>query len=221
MLIVNKYCAIFTTSITRTLGKVPKEDKWYEVYGQLYDGLTSSTSRFLVRDNLVPGFFRVWWWRFNSVSTPLLFFRWPIVLSPLYTTKCSFFDSFLVLSDNSYAVYWNSSFGGQSDSDWLNGYYIMAGNSEEMELKDSAAPGSPQQNYDSLKELNANNGKHNNFLLLSLNVIRLLRRIKSFAANNCFGKCLRYTYRQKQTYKNLNWNKCLPYYSITINDNNY
>ena len=39
----------------------------------------------------------------------------------------------------------------------------MAGNSEEMELKDSAAPGSPQQNYDSLKELNANNGKHNNF----------------------------------------------------------
>lgn len=46
-----------------------------------------------------------------------------------------------------------------------NGYYIMAGNSEEMELKDSAAPGSPQQNYDSLKELNANNGKHNNFLL--------------------------------------------------------
>ncbi|CAH3025025.1 unnamed protein product [Porites evermanni] len=33
----------------------------------------------------------------------------------------------------------------------------MAGNSEEMELKDSAAPGSPQQNYDSLKELNANN----------------------------------------------------------------
>lgn len=40
----------------------------------------------------------------------------------------------------------------------------MAGNSEEMELKDSAAPGSLQQSYDSLKELNANNGKHNNFL---------------------------------------------------------
>ena len=116
MLIVNKHCAIFTTSIIkRTLGKVPKEDKCYEVYGQLYEGLTSSTSRFLVRDSLVPGFSRVWWWRFNSVSTPLLFFRWPIVLSPLYTTKCSFFDSFLVLSDNSYAVYWNSSFGGQSD----------------------------------------------------------------------------------------------------------
>lgn len=42
---------------------------------------------------------------------------------------------------------------------------IMAANSEEIELKDSAAPGSPQQNYDSLKELNPKNGKYNNFLL--------------------------------------------------------